>query len=420
MPCIIFTSKYEKKRMDTKDAVFLLEGKVQHYAWGGYDFIPTLLNKENLTQLPFAEYWLGAHPGNSSDVIVDEHMIVPLNAFIDHDPAFRLGTKTFEVYPNLPFLFKVLDVREMLSIQVHPDKENAIREFEKENAAGIPVHDAGRNYKDDNHKLELAVALDELWLLHGFKPAEKLIETLRAVPEFNSFIHIFQVAGYQGLYSHVMELAQPSVNAILNSLVERVVPQYESGSLNKSQEDYWAAKAAMMYTVDGNFDRGIFSIYFLNLFKLNKGEGIYQGAGILHAYLEGRIVELMSSSDNVLRGGLTVKHIDIAGLMKLVDFNETKPEILAPKKKDVHISFYETPAPDFLLKKYSIEIAQALHVETASAEIIFVLSGEIEIQQDNKAIRFFKGQSALILANQTIKIKAKADSVVFAATVNSN
>ena len=406
--------------MDTKDTVFLLEGKVQHYAWGGYNFIPSLINKENPTQLPFAEYWLGAHPGNSSDVIVDEHMIVPLNAFIEHDPTARLGTKAFEVYPNLPFLLKVLDVREMLSIQVHPDKENAITEFEKENAAGIPIHDAGRNYKDNNHKLELAVALDELWLLHGFKPADKLIETLRTVPEFNSFIHIFQVAGYQGLYSHVMELAQPSVNALLNSLVERVVSQYESGSLNKSQENYWAAKAAMMYTVDGNIDRGIFSIYFLNLFKLNKGDGIYQGSGILHAYLEGRIVELMSSSDNVLRGGLTVKHIDIAGLMKLVDFNATTPDILEPIKKNDHVSFYKTPAPDFLLKKYSIETAQSIDIETISAEIFFVLSGVIEIQQDIKTVRLSKGQSALILANQSIEIKAIADSEVFAATVNSN
>lgn len=406
--------------MDTKDTIFLLEGKVQHYAWGGYEFIPAMIQKENPAQIPFAEYWLGAHPGNSANVIVDENLKVPLNTFIDQDADSRLGKKIVESFKHLPFLFKLLDVREMLSIQVHPNKETAIKEFQKEQEKGIPIHAPNRNYKDDNHKLELAVAIDELWLLHGFKPSEKLRETLASVPEFNSFIHIFNVSGYQGLYSHVMELAQPSVNAILQTLVNRVSGLYESGSLNKNQEDYWAAKAALAYTQDGNIDRGIFSIYFLNLFKLNRGEGIYQDAGILHAYLEGNIIELMSNSDNVLRGGLTVKYIDIAELMKLVNFSATEPEILNPVKMNDATSYYDTEAPDFLLKKYNLINDQLIPVKTEAIEILFVLEGEIDIQQGNKVLHLVKGQSALLLANQTIQLKAISNSVIFGSTVQTH
>ncbi len=405
--------------MDTKDTVFLLEGKVQHYAWGGYEFLPAILQKENPTQIPFAEYWLGAHPGSASDVVVDEQLKVPLNIFIDQDAESRLGKKNIESYHQLPFLFKLLDVRDMLSIQVHPDKKNAVIEFEREQEAGIPIYANHRNYKDNNQKLELAVAIDELWLLHGFKPVEKLMETLSSVPEFNSFIHIFNISGYQGLYSHVMELAQTSVNAILQTLVNRVCGLYKSGSLNKNQEDYWAAKAALTHSRNGNIDRGIFSIYFLNLFKLNRGEGIYQDAGILHAYLEGRIVEIMSSSDNVLRGGLTVKHIDIKALMKLVHFSATVPKILNPIKLNNSISFYDTEAPDFLLKKYSLQNGQLIPVKTESIEILFVLEGEIDIQQGNKVLHLVKGQSALLLANQTIQLKAISNSIIFGSTVKS-
>ncbi len=405
--------------MHTNDTIFLLEGKVQHYAWGGYEFIPAMIQKENPMRIPFAEYWLGAHPGNAAEVVIDKFLKVPLNDFIEQDAESRLGKNIIESYKQLPFLFKLLDVRDMLSIQVHPDKKNAVIEFEREQEAGIPIQANHRNYKDNNHKLELAVAIDEHWLLHGFKPAEKLMETLSSVPEFNSFIHIFNISGYQGLYSYVMELAQASVNAILQTLVNRVCGLYESGSLNKNQEDYWAAKAALAYTQDGNIDRGIFSIYFLNLFKLNRGEGIYQDAGILHAYLEGNIIELMSNSDNVLRGGLTVKHIDIDELMRLVNFSATVPEILNPVKMNHATSFYDTEAPDFLLKKYSLQNGQLIPVKTEAIEILFVLEGEINIQQGNKVLHLVKGQSALLLANQTIQLKAISNSVIFGSTVKT-
>ncbi len=406
--------------METPDNIFLLEGKVQHYAWGGYEFIPSLLKMENKRQLTFAEYWLGAHDSNASDVIINEHFKVPLNAFIEKNTDRVLGKSAAEKFQKLPFLFKILDIREMLSIQVHPDKKSAEIEFEKENEAGIPIHSPQRNYRDDNHKLELAVAIDELWLLHGFKPAEKLIEILTAVPEFNSFIHIYNVSGNEGLYRHVMELAQPSVNAILQTLVSRVEALYEKGLLNKSHEDYWAAKAALSYSNDGNIDRGIFSIYFLNLFFLNKGEAVYQDAGILHAYLEGRIVELMSNSDNVLRGGLTVKHIDIDALMKLVDFRETNPDILNPVEQGDCIFVYETESPDFLLKKYSLNAGQQINIQSDAIEVLFVLEGQVMVQNEKKKLALTAGQSAFVLANQTFFIQSNTSATIFSSTIAAN
>lgn len=403
--------------MEIEGNFFLLKGKVQHYDWGGFDFIPFLIGMENPQQLPFAEYWMGAHENNSSDVIVNDKLSVPLNVLIHKDPEVWLGKEIFKTHQKLPYLMKVLDVREMLSIQVHPDKESAAREFKRENEEGITLQSPQRNYKDDNQKLELVVALNGFWLLHGFKPAEKLIEILTVVPELNSFIHIFNVAGYRGLYSHVMELPQPSVNAILYSLVDRVVELYQSGSLQKDQEDYWAAKTAITFNKNADIDRGIFSIYFLNLFMLNKGEAVFQDAGVLHAYLQGRNIEIMSNSDNVLRGGLTVKHIDVGELMKHVLFKKTVPHIIKPEKQNTGEEDYKTGCPDFLLKRYTLKNHERSIFNSNTTEILFVIEGNVGIMNNSKRLRLSKGESVVVMADQMIGIDALADSEILRATV---
>jgi mannose-6-phosphate isomerase len=284
--------------------VYKIKGVVQHYSWGGYAYIPALLDINNTEQKPFAEYWLGSHP-NFPSVIEDSNET--LDRFIQNDPSVMGRVKEL----SLPFLLKVLDVRNMLSIQVHPSKEEAKKGYALEEEKGLPVKAPERNYKDENHKPEMMIALSDFWLLHGFKEPGALERIFDTVPELHFLQDIFDTGGYKLLFERVMELPQEQVNEILQPLLDRIMPLYKDGKLDKNEADFWAARAALTFNKGHEIDRGIFSIYLFNVLHLKKVEGIFQGAGMPHAYLEGQNVEVMANSDNVLRAGLTDKHIDV-------------------------------------------------------------------------------------------------------------
>jgi mannose-6-phosphate isomerase len=392
--------------------IYSLKGKVQHYAWGGYEYIPSLLSINNPEKKPFAEYWLGAHPNHPS-VIRSGAEENSLDQFINSYPEV-LGAAVQKQFNSLPFLLKVLDVRQMLSIQVHPDKMSAEFGFNKENELGIPLTAANRNYKDDNHKPEMMVALSDFWLLHGFKPADKLIETLSAIPDFVFLVDEFQSKGYKALYEKVMLMDQQEVNKILKPVIDRVLPLYKNGELLKSQESFWAARAVETFCKNGNYDRGIFSVYFFNLVHLKKGEAIYQGAQLPHAYLEGQNVELMANSDNVLRAGLTDKHIDVDELLKHVAFVETVPNILSsPAEVNQEIKF-DTPASEFELCMYELK-GSKIECEARSAEIILVLNGKAFITSGGENLSGDKGDAFFITANTSYHLSSDNAEIYKAA-----
>ena len=228
----------------------VLKGQIQNYAWGGFDFISELLGVEK-GEKPCAEYWLGAHVNAPATVTTQEGEQL-LDVYIGSNPNEKLGTKISQQFGRLPFLFKVLDVYEMLSIQVHPTKTEAEKGFLRENQEGIPLTAPHRNYKDDNHKPEIMVALSEFWLLHGFLPKSELQKVLQTVPEFSSLILVFEEQGYRGLYKTVMEQSVEETNTMLSPLVSRILPLYKQGKLEKSSPDYWAAKA-----VDSSGDKAV-------------------------------------------------------------------------------------------------------------------------------------------------------------------
>lgn len=401
--------------MTTAQQIFLLEGKVQHYAWGGFDYIPQLLSVTNTEKRPFAEYWLGAHPNYSGQLLADGESIA-LNQFIDAQKSAVLGDAVAQRFGSLPFLLKVLDVRQMLSIQVHPSKASAEEGFKKENEAGIPVTAAHRNYKDDNHKPELMVALSDFWLLHGFKPAEELVETLGAIPDFDFLTDEFAASGYKGLYEKVMLMDQQQVNDVLGPVVEKIMPLYKNGELLKSQESFWAARAVESFCKDGNYDRGIFSIYFFNLVHLKKGEGIYQPAQMPHAYLEGQNVEIMANSDNVLRAGLTDKHIDVKELLKHVRFQETVPNILGSAAAVEQVSAFPSPAAEFELLQYRLN-DETVSLNSYSAEVLLTLQGEVQMQSGDVSILLPKGKAAFIKAGTNYTVSCSGSAEVFRAGV---
>jgi mannose-6-phosphate isomerase len=355
-----------------KKKMFPLKGKVQHYAWGGNEFIPSLLGISNIENRPFAEYWLGIHHQAVATVQLSGNAFTGLENLIRSEPRRYLGQRLIPQFNDLPYLLKVLDVKDMLSIQVHPQKKEAGEGFERENAEGIP-HDApNRNYKDKNHKPEIALALGEFWLLHGFRNEKSLRETLERIEVLQMLLPVFEHGGYKALYQYVMDLPQPSVDKMLQPLADTILPLYAAGKLSKADPDFWAARAMNSYP--GIMDKGIFSIYFFNLVRLEAGQAIFQGAGVPHAYLEGQNIELMSNSDNVLRGGLTPKFIDVQELMKHIRFEEVVPEIMNGIHGEMETK-YVCPVPDFSLSRIAIPAGDVYQFTADGPEILFVLEG---------------------------------------------
>jgi len=398
--------------MKLDQSIFKLKGVVQHYSWGGYEFIPQLLGIQNTEKKSFAEYWMGAHGNHPSLVQNDE--TIPLNDFIKSDIEGILGHTVSKKFSSLPYLLKVLDVRQMLSIQVHPSKEGAEFGFEKENKMDIPVNAPHRNYKDPNHKPESMVALSDFWLLHGFKIKEDLEKVLNAKPELHFLKDTFLTDGYKGLYEKVMLMDQRKVNEILDRLLQKIIPIYKDESLQKNDEDFWAARAALNFCRDGNFDRGIFSIYLFNLVNLKKGEGIFQPAGLPHAYLEGQNVEIMSNSDNVLRSGLTDKHIDVAELLKHVRFEATIPNILNPQS---HRKIFLSPTEEYELQQYLLKKGDEERIETFSGEIFLLLEGSLQVISENQKMEINKGDSIFLKAGCKFIVTALSNINLFRATV---
>jgi mannose-6-phosphate isomerase len=404
--------------MSHNTKIFKLQGKVQHYTWGGTDFIPTLLHLPNLNKKPFAEYWMGAHDNVPSEVVLPDGSQQPLNAFIKQDAAALLGPAVHQRFGRLPYLFKVLDVKDMLSIQVHPTKKAAESAFAAENMKGTPLNAPNRNYKDDNHKPELMLALSDFWLLHGFKSPQALVTILMQTPELQFLVPIFDNKNYHALYEMVMTMDQQEVDERLQPLLDRIVPLYEKGFLDRSQEDFWAARAAKTFCEPGKLDRGIFSVYLFNLVNLKPGEAIFQDAGIPHAYLEGQNMEIMANSDNVLRGGLTNKYIDVPELMHHTKFEAVIPNILKGEAGTTPgETAFPTPAADFELRKLVLNAGSPISLTASTAEIFFVYEGEVNASAGSNEISMEKGEAMLTTAGAAFELQAAQHAVVFRATV---
>jgi mannose-6-phosphate isomerase len=229
-------------------------------------------------------------------------------------------------------------------------------------------------------------------------------------------LEIFNETGYDQLYKTVMEMPQESVNKILQPILDRIIPLYQKGQLEKHDENFWVARAALTFNQSDKIDRGIFSIYFFNLIHLNRGEGLFQDAGVPHAYLEGQNVEIMATSDNVLRGGLTTKHIDVKELMKNIKFEETIPNIIRPQKVNGE-DIYRTAAPDFKLSRFELKENMTSSFVTATGEILLMIDGTILISSGNDQLELRRGEAAFLISHQQISLTALADVHLYRASV---
>jgi mannose-6-phosphate isomerase len=411
---LIFTSLKIKQFMA---GIIALKGTVKHYDWGGRAFIPSLLQLEQVPDKPFAEYWLGVHPQADCRLQYPDGREELLRDFLASDPKVRLGEKLLAQFNQLPYLFKALDVKDMLSIQVHPAKAAAEADFAEENKRGIPLDAPHRNYKDANHKPELAVAQGPFWLLHGFRPEASLKAILQEKQALQFLEPVFDQGGYKGLYQFVMEMPQEQVNQHLQPILEEIIPLYQAERLDKMHPDFWAARAAITFNRPGRVDRGIFSVYLFNLVYMEAGQAIFQDAGVPHAYLEGQNIEIMASSDNVLRGGLTTKHIDVAELLKHTRCEATEPRILAGEQKGP-LRVYKTPAPDFELSSLTLPAGESFDWEAQAPEIYLLTQGEAQLEQDGTVVELHPGSPAAIqLPGRPARIRAIKDSVLYKAAV---
>lgn len=385
--------------------IYKLTGKLQHYVWGGKEYLPALLNIEKEDGQYYAEWWLGAH--NSAPSLIEINgSTQTLIEFLSKNPTV-LGKQSLSVFGNeLPYLLKILDVEKPLSIQLHPTKKQAEIGFIQENAKGIDLNDPKRTYKDNNHKPEMMIALSDFWLLHGFKSKTKIIDTLKQRPSLATLADKLATQDLHAFYADIMQAEQSQLAAWLNPIIETNKTAYQKGELALDNPDYWVLYSMQAMEIPADkLDAGLICFYLFNIVHIRKGEGIFQDAGIPHAYLRGQNIELMACSDNVIRGGLTPKHIDIPELLKVIDCREVEPQVISPSPADKSTFTYSTPAKDFALEHLNCLQGVQIQGKTQSAAILSVMQGAVNISGKSVTLSLKQGEAVFICAETEYRIE---------------
>ena len=395
--------------------IYRLTGQVQHYAWGGKNYIASLIGLNSAKDQSCAEWWLGAHPSAPSEIenVTGKQSLIE---FLSQNPT-ALGQASRQQFGDeLPYLLKILDVEKPLSIQLHPTKAQAEKGFEAENAKGVSLTDSTRTYKDRNHKPEMMIALSDFWLLHGFKTKSQILATLNARPSLQPLAKKLSTQSLAEFYADVMLADQSTLANWLLPIIEANQQLYKNGELTLDNPDYW-----LLYTMEAmailpeKLDAGLVCFYLFNIVHLKEGEGIFQEAGIPHAYLRGQNVELMACSDNVIRGGLTPKYVDIVELLKIVDCREITPQIISAASQNQSEFTYKTPVKDFALAQIRIEPQQHTELNLQSAGILLVMQGELKIQEKSTVLTLKQGESAFITADSNLEIMSEKGGYAFLA-----
>ncbi len=376
--------------------IYRLKNPVKRYAWGSPTLLPEFLGLRNPGGGPWAELWMGAHPSDPSLVETPDGP-VPLGDFVAGDPAAVLGKAPSEKFSGgLPFLFKVLAADSPLSIQCHPDLARAKAGFAKENERGLAPYAPERNYRDGNHKPEILAALTPFDALRGFRGEEEILRFFSSFPPaLRSLAESAIAPGSAGLrpfFARLLGLprreAGDLIEAALDARRDSVLP-----------EDAWFRRLAALHPGDP----GCFAPFYLNLVRLAPGEALFLGPGELHAYLGGLAVELMANSDNVLRGGLTSKRVDLGELLEVAVFSPAPPEILTagtmPLGKGCGERSYPVRAAEFRLSAVVCEGNSSAALETESAEILLAVEGCAALRTDRCGLELKKGESVFVPAS---------------------
>lgn len=371
-----------------------LINSVQNYAWGSKTALTDLYGVANPQNLPMAELWMGAHPKSSSKVQDASGQTRALREVIEQDKNRLLGQAVAERFGELPFLFKVLCADQPLSIQVHPNKKNSEIGFAKENAAGIPLDAAERNYKDPNHKPELVFALTPFLAMNAFREFSDIVSLLQPVAGAHPAIaHFLQAPGAERL----SELFAALLN-MQGDEKSRALAVLKSVLEEKQGEPWQTIRTIAEFYPD---DSGLFSPLLLNVVKLNPGEAMFLFAETPHAYLQGVALEVMANSDNVLRAGLTPKYIDIPELVANVKFTPKPAATLLtePVRQGAELDF-PIPVDDFAFSLHDLSAAETTLAQQ-SAAIVFCVEGEAVLSKGSDRQVLKPGESAFIAADES-------------------
>ena len=376
---------------------FVLENPIQNYAWGSRTAIADLLGRPSPDDQPEAELWIGAHPKAPSRVVPPPD-VGTLDLLIQDDSVAMLGAGVCDHFGNeLPFLLKVLATAEPLSIQAHPDHDQAREGWARENAEGIPVDAPRRNYRDANHKPELVCALTPFTVLSGFRPPDELARRLEAIagPELKAEVGRLgrerSPAALRAVFTRLMTL-DPEEK-------DEVIPRALAEAARLGEEDpAWAWVERLHGKHPG--DIGTLSPLYLNLVTLAPEEALFLPAGELHSYLEGTALEIMANSDNVLRGGLTPKNVDVPELLGILSFEPREPEILRGQKTGPCQKVFQTDVEEFELALLRVSPDAPFTPDPGrGVEILLGIEGDCLLLSGERDLPLGKGRAVFVPAS---------------------
>ncbi len=417
--------------------VYRLRNTVQHYEWGSSKALVDLYGFDNPGRQPLAELWVGSHPKAPSRLVTGSGE-VPLDEYITANPLRALGASAAgedpKVPDGLPFLFKILCAQTPLSIQVHPSRAQAQAGYAAEQRCGVEESDPRRNYRDRNHKPELICAIGEFWGLRGFRPVAEIRDEFTTV-EFNKADpHLSLPESENGLASFFreqLELPEVSRRELIAAAVSLAGGRWHGRPLDRLPQPgdplaryFWVLRIADAYPGD----IGVLAPLVLNVFSLRPGEATFQPAGVLHAYLHGVGAEVMANSDNVLRGGMTPKHIDIAELMRVGRFRSESPQILTgladhdPVDRGCRLMRYPTPFEEFEFSR--VLPAGRCRLRGGSPQVLFCHRGAVRVCPAGRAgaapadIALAPGEAVFVDAeDETVEIVGDDGAEVFRTRV---
>jgi mannose-6-phosphate isomerase len=385
-----------------------LTGVIQPYAWGSRTAIPEFLGSEP-TGKPQAELWFGAHPLAPSTVEGE-----PLDKVVEHDPVDVVGRPSVEAFgPRLPFLLKVIAAAQPLSLQAHPSREQAEAGFAREQAAGIPRDAPNRTYRDGWPKPEVLCAMVETEALCGFREPHETYQ-------------LFEKLGVASALELVKPLADAEVPAeerlatvfgrLLRlspdqrSVITEVVQAAEAVDQSEDLRSFARTARELGHHYPG--DPGVLAALLMNRITLHPGDALYMPAGNLHAYLSGGGVEIMANSDNVMRGGLTPKYVNVDELLQILDFRPGLRGLITPIEESPGVWRYPTPAPEFAL--WRIEAAgEPVNVPAGtSGRILLVTNGDLRMRSAKQELDLVRGEAALLTANEEAVVSGRGTAFV--------
>lgn len=399
-----------RRRYGTMDGMDLLTNAIQPYAWGSRTAIAELQGRAP-SESPEAELWMGAHPGAPSRL---ERRPTLLEA-IEAAPVDELGQAVVDAFgPRLPYLLKLLAADRALSLQVHPTPEQARVGFDAEEARGIPRDAPDRNYRDPYSKPELIVALTPFVGLCGFRDTAELAGLLDelAVPALKEFaVALGNDPGetaVRAMLASLLRWPEPDRAGLVADVVQSARGLAATESPFAATYD-WVARVA----VDYPDDTGVVVILMLNLVRLAPGEAVFLRPRTLHAYLSGVGVEIMAGSDNVLRGGLTPKHVDVDELLGLLDFSTGPSAATRPTTVSAAEQAWQTPTPEFRLSRVTVA-GSPVALGGGLPQILLCTEGSVRVQDGSQVLDLTRGESVFVPASSA-GLELTGDATLFRA-----